>query len=100
MNLACRSVPGAILITAAGQVDPTAAFGERETSIDRRRPDEHLITAVSGLSFLDSSGSVVMLAAAGLARAPGAGGAWPYSSHGPPGCWRSPARSGRTGHRP
>ncbi|MEV4175689.1 STAS domain-containing protein [Nonomuraea sp. NPDC049709] len=50
------------------------ASGELETYIDRvrRSLDEHLIIDASRLSFLDSSGLAVLLAAATLAKAHGA----------------------------
>ncbi|MEV0616859.1 STAS domain-containing protein [Nonomuraea sp. NPDC050404] len=72
MNLTCRHLPGATLISVAGQVDTTNS-GDLEQYIDtqRRRLDEPLIVDMSRLTFLDSSGLAVLLAAAALARAHG-----------------------------
>ncbi|WP_171074120.1 STAS domain-containing protein [Nonomuraea basaltis] len=69
MNLTCRHLTGATLIIVAGQVDASTS-AELETYIDqaRRRLDEHLIFDMSELSFMDSSGLAVLLAAATLAR--------------------------------
>jgi anti-anti-sigma factor len=74
VNLTCRHLPGATLIAVAGQVD-TRTSAQLEEYIDqqRERLDEHLIIDMSELSFLDSSGLAVLLAAATLARAHGAG---------------------------
>lgn len=74
MKLDFRHLPGASLISVAGEVDANTS-AELETYIDqvRRRLDEHLIFEMSRLSFLDSSGLAVLLAAATLARAHGAG---------------------------
>ncbi|GAA2206504.1 hypothetical protein GCM10009850_019620 [Nonomuraea monospora] len=74
MNLTCRHLPGATLIAVAGQVDTTTS-AQLEEYIDqhRARLDEHLIIDMSELSFLDSSGLAVLLAAAMLARAHGVG---------------------------
>jgi anti-anti-sigma factor len=73
MKLDFRHLPGATLITVAGEVDATTS-ADFETYIDhvRRRLDEHLIFDASQLSFLDSSGLAVLLAAATLAHAHGA----------------------------
>ncbi|AQZ69632.1 hypothetical protein BKM31_56490 [[Actinomadura] parvosata subsp. kistnae] len=73
VNLTCRRLPGATLIAVAGQVDTTTS-GRLEEYIDqhRERLDEHLVIDMSELSFLDSSGLAVLLAAATLARAHGA----------------------------
>jgi anti-anti-sigma factor len=72
MRLTHRHLPGACLITIAGDVDVTTAC-ELETYIDlvRHSLDDHLIIDASRLSFLDSSGLAVLLAAAVLARARG-----------------------------
>ncbi len=74
MRLAGRHLPGVSVITIAGEVDATTS-ADLETYLDqvRRRLDEHLIVDVSGLTFLDSSGLAVLLAAATLARVHGAG---------------------------
>ncbi|WP_043640309.1 STAS domain-containing protein [Nonomuraea candida] len=74
MNLTCRHLPGATLIGVSGQID-TNNSAELEKFIDRqhRRLDEHLIVDMSRLTFLDSSGLAVLLAAAALARAHGVG---------------------------
>ncbi|UBU11277.1 STAS domain-containing protein [Nonomuraea gerenzanensis] len=74
MNLTCRHLPGATLIAVAGQVD-TRNSAQLEEYIDqhRERLDEHLIIDMRELSFLDSSGLAVLLAAAMLARAHGVG---------------------------
>ncbi|GAA3600382.1 hypothetical protein GCM10022419_100570 [Nonomuraea rosea] len=72
MILTCRHLTGATLIAVSGDVDATTS-AELETYIDqvRRRLDEHLIVDASGLSFMDSSGLAVLLAAAALARVHG-----------------------------
>ncbi|MEV0381497.1 STAS domain-containing protein [Nonomuraea sp. NPDC050643] len=73
MKLTSRHLPGVTLITLSGEVD-AATSGYLETYVDRVRRDlhEHLIIDVSRLTFLDSSGLAVLLAAATLARAHGA----------------------------
>ncbi|WP_336211824.1 STAS domain-containing protein [Nonomuraea sp. LPB2021202275-12-8] len=74
MKLTCRHLTGATLITVAGEVDAvTSAELEAYLDLVRRRLDEHLILDVNELSFLDSSGLAVLLAAAVLADAHGAG---------------------------
>ncbi len=62
------------VITIAGEVDASTS-ADLETYLDRvrRRLDEHLVVDVSELTFLDSSGLAVLLAAAMLARVHGAG---------------------------
>ncbi|MGW3350468.1 STAS domain-containing protein [Nonomuraea rubra] len=74
MNLTCRHLPGATLIAVAGEIDTTTST-HLEDYIDqqRERLDQHLIIDMSELSFLDSSGLAVLLAAAALARAHGVG---------------------------
>ncbi|MEV4178881.1 STAS domain-containing protein [Nonomuraea sp. NPDC049709] len=74
MKLTCRHLSGATVITIAGQVDTTSS-ARLEDYIDeqRRRLDEHVIVDMSRLSFLDSSGLAVLLAAAALANAHGVG---------------------------
>ncbi|WP_170223309.1 STAS domain-containing protein [Nonomuraea turkmeniaca] len=73
MILTYRHLADATLITVAGEVD-AATSADLEIFIDRarRRLDEHLIVDMSQLSFLDSSGLAVLLAAATLARVHGA----------------------------
>ncbi|MFB4284524.1 MULTISPECIES: STAS domain-containing protein [unclassified Nonomuraea] len=73
MILTHRYVDGASVITITGEVDAITS-GELETYIDqvRRSLDEHLIIDAGRLSFLDSSGLAVLLAAATLAQAHGA----------------------------
>ncbi|MFB4285896.1 STAS domain-containing protein [Nonomuraea sp. MTCD27] len=70
MRLTHRYLPGASVITIDGDVDITTSR-ELENCIDlvRRSLDDHLIIHASGLSFLDSSGLAVLLAAAVLAQA-------------------------------
>ncbi|MFI7107647.1 STAS domain-containing protein [Nonomuraea sp. NPDC050227] len=72
MHLASSYLPGITVITVAGEVDATAS-GHLETYLDqvRRSLDEHLIIDAHRLTFLDSSGLSVLLAAATLARAHG-----------------------------
>lgn len=72
MRLTHHHLPGACLITIAGDVDVTTAC-ELETYIDlvRRSLDDHLVIDARRLSFLDSSGLAVLLSAAVLARARG-----------------------------
>ncbi|SEG99748.1 anti-anti-sigma factor [Nonomuraea solani] len=74
MNLTSRHLPGMTLITVTGQVDASTS-GTLEAYLDqvRRTLHDHLVVDVSRLSFLDSSGLAVLLAAATLARAHGAG---------------------------
>ncbi|MEV0306505.1 STAS domain-containing protein [Nonomuraea fuscirosea] len=73
MRLTHRHLPGASLITITGEIDATTS-GDLEAYIDqvRRDLDHHLIIDASALSFLDSSGLAVLLAAATLAQAHGA----------------------------
>jgi anti-sigma B factor antagonist len=73
VNLTCRHLDGATLITVIGEVD-AATSAELEAYIDRQRRclDEHLIVDLSELSFLDSSGLAVLLSAATLAGVHGA----------------------------
>ncbi|MCK2213765.1 STAS domain-containing protein [Actinomadura sp. ATCC 31491] len=73
MKLTCSHLPDITLITVSGQVDATTS-AELEGFIDRarRRLDEHLVFDVREMSFLDSSGLAVLLAAATLARVHGA----------------------------
>ncbi|QYC45586.1 Anti-sigma-B factor antagonist [Nonomuraea coxensis DSM 45129] len=72
MKLTCRHLPGVTLITVSGPVDATNS-AELESFVDgaRRRLDEHLVFDLGEVSFLDSSGLAVLLAAATLARAHG-----------------------------
>ncbi|MFC5825818.1 STAS domain-containing protein [Nonomuraea insulae] len=72
MHLTCRHLSGATIITITGQVDTTTS-GVLEDYIDRQRRNlnDHLIMDMSQLTFLDSSGLAVLLAAATLARAHG-----------------------------
>ncbi|MFC4116147.1 STAS domain-containing protein [Nonomuraea zeae] len=72
MILTSRHLAGATLISVSGEVDTTTS-AELECYIDqvRRRLDEHLIVDVSRLTFMDSSGLAVLLAAAALARVHG-----------------------------
>ncbi|MEV0623512.1 STAS domain-containing protein [Nonomuraea sp. NPDC050404] len=73
MKLTHRYQSGACVITIAGEVDVTTSR-ELETYLDlvRRSLDDHLIIDAGNLSFLDSSGLAVLLAAAVLAQARGA----------------------------
>ncbi|NRQ33916.1 STAS domain-containing protein [Nonomuraea sp. NN258] len=73
MKLTVRPLRQAALIIVDGEVDTTNS-AEWEKGIDgaRRRLSDHLIFDVTGLSFLDSSGLSVLLAAAVLAEAHGA----------------------------
>ncbi|NJP95406.1 STAS domain-containing protein [Nonomuraea sp. FMUSA5-5] len=72
MRLTHRYLPGVSVITIDGEVDITTSR-ELENYIDlvRRSLDDHLIIDASRLSFLDSSGLAVLLAAAVLAQARG-----------------------------
>ncbi|GAA2826315.1 STAS domain-containing protein [Nonomuraea rubra] len=72
MRLTHRYLPGASIITIDGEVDITTSR-ELENYIDlvRRSLDDQLIIDATRLSFLDSSGLAVLLAAAVLAQARG-----------------------------
>jgi anti-sigma B factor antagonist len=72
MRLTHRYLLGACLITIGGDVDVTTAC-ELEAYIDlvRRGLDDHLIIDATRLSFLDSPGLAVLLAAAVLAQTRG-----------------------------
>ncbi|GAA4931469.1 anti-anti-sigma factor [Nonomuraea thailandensis] len=72
MRLTCRHLPGASVITIDGEVDATTS-GELENylALARRSLDDHLVIDASRLTFLDSSGLSVLLAAAVLAQAHG-----------------------------
>lgn len=73
MKLTCRHYPGATLFTVAGQVDiSTSAELEEFIGGQRRRFDDHVIVDMRELTFIDSSGLAVLLAAGALARAHGA----------------------------
>ncbi|NJP92593.1 STAS domain-containing protein [Nonomuraea sp. FMUSA5-5] len=73
MKLTHRYQSGACVLTIDGEVDVTTSQ-ELETYLDlvRRSLDDHLIVDAGRLSFLDSSGLTVLLAAAILAQARGA----------------------------
>ncbi|MFI7611456.1 STAS domain-containing protein [Nonomuraea terrae] len=74
MNLTCRHLPGATLITVAGQVDTTSSARlEDYIHQHHRKLSDDLVFDVSRMAFLDSSGLAVLLATATLARGHGAG---------------------------
>lgn len=69
MSLAHRYVPGAVVITVAGDVDALAAdeFAGYVARV-RRRDDEAVVFDLAGSSFIDSAGLRVLTTAYGHAR--------------------------------